>query len=59
MKKTRRKINKDVSIFDKGYGWLKEKILNEEGRKQQGKVRELSALASRLDCTLAQLAIGE
>ncbi|CAF3110488.1 unnamed protein product [Rotaria socialis] len=42
----------------KGYGWLKEKVLNEEGRKQQDKLRELAILASKLDCTLAQLAIA-
>lgn len=48
-----------MKMFDKGYAWLKDKILNEEGRKQQGKLRELASLASRLDCTLAQLAIGK
>ncbi|CAF0849610.1 unnamed protein product [Adineta steineri] len=42
----------------KGYGWLKDKILNEEGRKQQSKLRELAVLASKFDCTLAQLAIA-
>ncbi|CAF1433760.1 unnamed protein product [Adineta ricciae] len=42
----------------KGYGWLKEKILNEEGRKQQSKLRELAVLAAKFDCTLAQLAIA-
>jgi len=42
----------------KGYGWLKDKILNDEGRKQQSKLRELISLASKLDCTLAQLAIA-
>ncbi|UJR38139.1 hypothetical protein I4U23_030818 [Adineta vaga] len=42
----------------KGYGWLKEKILNEEGRKQQTKLRELAILATKFDCTLAQLAIA-
>ncbi|CAF0953033.1 unnamed protein product, partial [Didymodactylos carnosus] len=42
----------------KGYGWLKDKILNEEGRKQQEKLRELALIASKLDCTLAQLAIA-
>ncbi|CAF4861148.1 unnamed protein product, partial [Rotaria magnacalcarata] len=43
----------------KGYGWLKDKILNDEGRKQQSKLRELAVLASKFDCTLAQLAIGK
>lgn len=44
--------------FSQGYRWLKEKILNEEGRKQQNKLRELTNLSSSLNCTLAQLAIG-
>jgi hypothetical protein len=38
---------------------LKDKILNDEGRKQQSKLRELAFIASRFDCTLAQLAIGK
>ncbi|UJR08153.1 hypothetical protein I4U23_012429 [Adineta vaga] len=42
----------------RGYGWLKEKVLSEEGRKQQLKLRELTMLASTLDCTIAQLAIA-
>ncbi|CAF2813777.1 unnamed protein product [Rotaria sp. Silwood2] len=42
----------------KGYGWLKDKVLNDEGRKQQDKLRELTILASKFDCTLAQLAIA-
>ncbi|CAF3965408.1 unnamed protein product [Adineta steineri] len=42
----------------KGYGWLKEKVLNEDGRKQQNKLRELTILASTFDCTVAQLAIA-
>ena len=42
-----------------GYGWLKDKILSDEGRKQQSKLRELSMLATKFDCTLAQLAIGK
>jgi aryl-alcohol dehydrogenase-like predicted oxidoreductase len=32
--------------------------LNEEGRKQQNKLRELTLLATTFDCTVAQLAIG-
>lgn len=42
----------------KGYGWLKDKILSDEGRKQQTKLRELSMLATKFDCTLAQLTIA-
>lgn len=45
-------------MFKQGYSWLKDKILNEEGRKQQSKIRELAVLAAKFDCTLAQLAIG-
>lgn len=41
------------------YQWLKEKIISEEGRKQQGKLKDLSPIAERLGCTLPQLAVGE
>ncbi|KAG7269888.1 hypothetical protein CRUP_010908, partial [Coryphaenoides rupestris] len=40
-----------------GYQWLKDKILSEEGRRQQAKLKELQAIAERLGCTLPQLAI--
>ncbi|KAG8505543.1 Voltage-gated potassium channel subunit beta-2 [Galemys pyrenaicus] len=43
----------------KGYQWLKDKILSEEGRRQQAKLKELQAVAERLSCTLPQLAIGD
>uniref|UniRef100_A0A8C4Z7J7 Voltage-gated potassium channel subunit beta-1 n=1 Tax=Gadus morhua TaxID=8049 RepID=A0A8C4Z7J7_GADMO len=42
----------------KGYQWMKDKILSEEGRRQQGKLKELLAIAERLGCTLPQLAIA-
>ncbi|XP_076842972.1 voltage-gated potassium channel subunit beta-2 isoform X5 [Brachyhypopomus gauderio] len=42
----------------KGYQWLKDKILSEEGRRQQAKLKELQAMAERLGCTLPQLAIA-
>ncbi|XP_051947732.1 voltage-gated potassium channel subunit beta-1-like isoform X1 [Xyrauchen texanus] len=42
----------------KGYQWLKDKILSEEGRRQQVKLKELQAIAERLGCTLPQLAIA-
>ncbi|XP_060714057.1 voltage-gated potassium channel subunit beta-1 isoform X3 [Tachysurus vachellii] len=42
----------------RGYQWLKDKILSEEGRRQQTKLKELQAIAERLGCTLPQLAIG-
>ncbi|CAL8277753.1 unnamed protein product [Boreogadus saida] len=41
----------------KGYQWMKDKILSEEGRRQQAKLKELLAIAERLGCTLPQLAI--
>ncbi|XP_059913389.1 voltage-gated potassium channel subunit beta-2-like isoform X2 [Gadus macrocephalus] len=42
----------------KGYQWMKDKILSEEGRRQQAKLKELLAIAERLGCTLPQLAIA-
>ncbi|XP_013408356.1 voltage-gated potassium channel subunit beta-2-like, partial [Lingula anatina] len=42
----------------KGYGWLKDKILCEEGRRQQSKLREVAGIADKLGCTLAQLSIA-
>jgi potassium voltage-gated channel Shaker-related subfamily A beta protein 2 len=42
-----------------GYNWLKEKILSEDGRRQQAKLREITVIAERMGCTLAQLAIGK
>lgn len=41
------------------YQWLKDKILSEEGRKQQSKLKELTPIAERLGCTLPQLAVGK
>ncbi|NXT96673.1 KCAB1 protein, partial [Anhinga rufa] len=41
----------------KCYQWLKEKIISEEGRKQQVKLKDLSPIAERLGCTLPQLAV--
>ncbi|KAM6357231.1 voltage-gated potassium channel subunit beta-1 isoform 4-T4 [Alca torda] len=42
----------------KCYQWLKEKIISEEGRKQQVKLKDLSPIAERLGCTLPQLAVA-
>uniref|UniRef100_A0A665UMR2 Voltage-gated potassium channel subunit beta-1 n=1 Tax=Echeneis naucrates TaxID=173247 RepID=A0A665UMR2_ECHNA len=42
----------------KGYQWMKDKILGEEGHRQQEKLKELQAVAERLGCTLSQLAIA-
>lgn len=57
------RVNKAVFLagvlcFRQGYQWLKDKILSEEGRRQQAKLKELQAIAERLGCTLPQLAIG-
>lgn len=48
-----------VCLLGQGYQWLKDKILSEEGRRQQAKLKELQAIAERLGCTLPQLAIGK
>ncbi|KAM9786153.1 voltage-gated potassium channel subunit beta-2-like [Neosynchiropus ocellatus] len=42
----------------KGYEWLKEQIMSEEGHRQQVKLKELQAVADRLGCTLPQLAVA-
>ncbi|KAJ1080458.1 hypothetical protein NDU88_000657 [Pleurodeles waltl] len=42
----------------KGYHWLKEKAVSEEGKKQQAKIKELQPIAERMSCTVAQLAIA-
>uniref|UniRef100_A0AAY5EWZ9 Voltage-gated potassium channel subunit beta-1 n=1 Tax=Electrophorus electricus TaxID=8005 RepID=A0AAY5EWZ9_ELEEL len=42
----------------KSYQWLKDKILSEDGRKQQAKLKELSHIAEKLGCTLPQLAVA-
>ncbi|KAG9333134.1 hypothetical protein JZ751_013452 [Albula glossodonta] len=43
----------------KSYQWLKEKIVSEDGRKQQAKLKELGHIAEKLSCTLPQLAVGK
>uniref|UniRef100_A0A8D0DAX7 Voltage-gated potassium channel subunit beta-1 n=1 Tax=Sander lucioperca TaxID=283035 RepID=A0A8D0DAX7_SANLU len=42
----------------KSYQWLKEKIVSEDGRKQQAKLKELNHIAEKLVCTLPQLAVA-
>ncbi|XP_027712911.1 voltage-gated potassium channel subunit beta-3 isoform X2 [Vombatus ursinus] len=42
----------------KGYQWLKDKIQNEDGKKQQAKVMDLLPIANQLGCTVAQLSIA-
>ncbi|KAG8548382.1 hypothetical protein GDO81_025621 [Engystomops pustulosus] len=43
----------------KGYHWLKEKAVSDEGKKQHIKVKDLHPIAERLHCTVTQLAIGK
>ncbi|XP_043860374.1 voltage-gated potassium channel subunit beta-3 isoform X2 [Dromiciops gliroides] len=42
----------------KGYQWLKDKVQNEDGKKQQAKVMDLLPIAHQLGCTVAQLSIA-
>ncbi|XP_022610769.1 voltage-gated potassium channel subunit beta-2-like isoform X1 [Seriola dumerili] len=42
----------------KPYQWLREKIMSEDGRKQQAKLKELAHISEKLGCTLPQLAIA-
>ncbi|XP_056426091.1 voltage-gated potassium channel subunit beta-3 [Hyla sarda] len=42
----------------KGYHWLKEKAVSDEGKKQHIKVKDLLPIAERLHCTVTQLAIA-
>lgn len=42
-----------------GYQWLKDKVQSEDSKKQQARVMDLLPIAHQLDCTVAQLAIGE
>ncbi|TNN72584.1 Voltage-gated potassium channel subunit beta-1 [Liparis tanakae] len=43
---------------EKSYQWLKEKIVSEDGRKQQAKLKELNHIAEKMSCTLPQLAVA-
>lgn len=47
------------SVWNQSYQWLKDKIVSEDGRKQQAKLKELSHIAEKLSCTLPQIAVGE
>uniref|UniRef100_A0A673LIU5 Voltage-gated potassium channel subunit beta-1 n=1 Tax=Sinocyclocheilus rhinocerous TaxID=307959 RepID=A0A673LIU5_9TELE len=51
-------LSRCAVCLKQGYQWLKDKILREEGRRQQAKLKELQAIAERLGCTLPQLAIA-
>lgn len=50
-------VSPPVSL--QSYQWLKEKIVSEDGRKQQAKLKELNHIAEKLGCTLPQLAVGK
>jgi len=41
-----------------GYEWLRKRLESPEGKTQLEKVRQLTPIADRLDCTTAQLAIA-
>ena len=41
-----------------GYDWLRDRYNSEEGQRMIGKVRQLSSVADRLGCSVAQLAIA-
>ncbi len=43
----------------RGYTWLKDRILSEEGQRKLEKARDLQSIAEQLNCTLAQLSIGK
>lgn len=51
-----------LQLYDEifqGYVWLKDKILSEDGRRQQAKLREAAVIADRIGCSITQLAIGK
>lgn len=41
----------------KGYGWMKEELLSDEGRRHQAKLKELEIISDKVGCTLAQMLI--
>ncbi|GAB6026184.1 Voltage-gated potassium channel subunit beta-2 [Chamberlinius hualienensis] len=45
-----------VSI--KSYSWLREKVQNEDAKKQQAKMQEISQLAEKLGCSFSQLTVA-
>ncbi|KAF3859887.1 hypothetical protein F7725_000142 [Dissostichus mawsoni] len=49
---------RDQDFWSLGYQWMKDKVLSEEGHRQQVKLKELQAVAERMGCTLPQLAIA-
>lgn len=49
----------NILLLLQPYQWLKDKIMSEDGRKQQAKLKDLAHIAEKLGCTLPQLAIGK
>ena len=41
-----------------GYAWLRKQLESEEGQQRLEKVRQLTAIADELDCSMAQLALA-
>lgn len=52
-------VKVSMMLWLQGYSWLKDRILGEEGRRQQMQLRELGLIAEQIGCSLAQLAIGQ
>ncbi len=42
----------------KEYGWLRDQVLNDEGKRRIVKVQQLARVAQELSCSLAQLALA-
>ncbi|XP_014663407.1 PREDICTED: voltage-gated potassium channel subunit beta-2-like [Priapulus caudatus] len=51
-------LHSRAAIKVPSYEWLKEKILSDEGRRKQQQLREIAAIADKLECSLAQLCIA-
>lgn len=52
-------LSLSLSLSHQSYQWLKEKIVSEDGKKQQAKLKELNRITEQLGCTLPQLAVGK
>ncbi len=51
-------VPKDSRLALPEYQWLRNQVLNEEGRRRLEKVRQLAPLARELGCSLPQLALA-
>lgn len=52
-------LSPPLLLSHQSYQWLREKIVSEDGKKQQAKLKELSHITEKLGCTLPQLAVGK